>query len=389
MPSTMPTPATALDHERTIITAVELSARSWLVGAQVPSVLRQCRQKLAPSAKALLEQLGRWRQRAERAGKRVSRVVVAYEAGRDGFWLARWLIAHGIEVYVIQPASVPVDRRARRAKTDALDVEMLLRTTLAWLRGEPRVCSMVPIPSEAEEDGRRPLRERQELIKERLAITSKIDGLMATLGIGGYRPLRRDRREQVEILRRPSGDPLPVHAQARLTRLLDRLELVLEQIKDLEKARDAVVAQDDVGSGGETDSMLRKLAGLKGIGPELATLLAWEAFVRPFRHRRALAGYAGLTGTPFASGGRQREQGIGKAGHRRLRAALVELAWLWLRYQPDSTLAAWFRERTRAAGSRTRKVMIVALARKLFVALWRFCRDGVIPQGAAFKTAMA
>jgi transposase len=389
MPSTMPTPATALDYESTIITAVELSARSWLVGAQVPSVLRQCRQKLAPSAEALLEHLGRLRQRAERAGKRVSRVVVAYEAGRDGFWLARWLIAHGIEVYVIQPSSVPVDRRARRAKTDALDVEMLLRTTLAWLRGEPRVCSMVPIPSEAEEDGRRPLRERQELIKERLAITNKIDGMMATLGIGGYRPLRRDRREQVETLRQPSGAPLPVHAQARLTRLLDRLELVLEQIQGLEKARDAVVAQDDVVSGGEADSMIRTLAGLKGIGPELATLLAWEAFVRPFRNRRALAGYAGLTGTPFASGGTQREQGIGKAGNRRLRAALVELAWLWLRYQPDSTLAAWFRDRTRAAGSRTRKVMIVALARKLFVALWRFCRDGVTPEGAAFKTAMA
>jgi transposase len=190
-------------------------------------------------------------------------------------------------------------------------------------------------------------------------------------------------------LRQPSGDPLPVHAKARLTRLLDRLELVLKQIKGLEKARDAVVAQGDVVSGGEADSMIRKLVGLKGIGPELATLLAWEAFVRPFRHRRALAGYAGLTGTPFASGGTQREQGIGKAGNRRLRAALVELAWLWLRYQPDSTLAAWFRERTRAAGSRTRKVMIVALARKLFVALWRFCRDGVTPEGAAFKTAMA
>ncbi|HET6520718.1 MAG TPA: IS110 family transposase, partial [Geminicoccaceae bacterium] len=370
------------------VTAVELSARSWLVGAQVAGVARQCRQKLAPSAAALLEHLDHLRQRAGRAGRRVSRMVVAYEAGRDGFWLARWLLERGVEVYVIQPSSVPVDRRARRAKTDALDVEMLLRTTLAWLRGEPRACSMVPIPSEAEEDGRRPLRERQDLIRERLAITNKIDGVLATLGISGYRALRRDRREQLEALRGPDGDPLPVHAKARLARLLDRLELVLEQIKTLEEARDAVVAQDDAASGG-VDAMIRKLAGLKGIGPELATLLAWEAFVRPFRNRRALAGYAGLTGTPFASGGRQREQGIGKAGNRRLRAALVELAWLWLRYQPDSTLAAWFqgRTRTQAAGSRTRKVMIVALARKLLVALWRFCRDGVLPEGAALKAA--
>jgi transposase len=287
---------------------------------------------------------------------------------------------------VIQPSSVPVARRARRAKTDALDVEALLRTTLAWLRGEPRVCSMVPIPSEAEEDGRRPTPARAAGPAQGAAGAHQQDRrpLLATLGVGGSRPLRRDRRERLEALRRPGGGPVPAHAKARLTRLLDRLELVLEQIGALEEARDAVVAQETA-PGGETDGLIRRLAGLKGIGPELATLLAWEAFVRPFRDRRALAAYAGLTGTPFASGDRRREQGIGKAGNRRLRAALVELAWLWLRYQPDSALAAWFRSRTGSAGGRMRKVMIVALARKLFVALWRFCRDGVLPEGAALK----
>jgi transposase len=380
----MPVPATALDHESTIVAVVELSARSWLVGAQVAGVSRQCRQKLVPSAEVLLDHLDHLRQRAGKAGKQVGRVVVAYEAGRDGFWLARWLLERGVEVYVIQPSSVPVDRRTRRAKTDALDVEMLLRTTLAWLRGEPRVCSMVPIPSEAEEDGRRPSRERQDLIKERLALTNKIDGVLATLGVGGYRPLRRDRRECLEALRQPGGAPLPAHAKARLARLLDRLELVLEQIKVLEEARDAVVAQDAVPRS-EAEGLVRRLVGVKGIGPELATLLAWEAFVRPFRDRRALAAYAGLTGTPFDSGDKRREQGISKAGNRRLRAALVELAWLWLRYQPQSALAAWFRSRTGSVGGRMRKVMIVALARKLLVALWRFCRDGVLPEGAALK----
>jgi transposase len=243
---------------------------------------------------------------------------------------------------------------------------------------------MVPIPSEGEEDGRRPLRERQDLIKARLALTNKIDGVLATLGVGGYRPLRGDRRERLEALRRPGGGPLPAHAKARLIRLLDRLELVLQQIKVLEEARDAVVARDAVPRG-EADSLVRRLAGVKGIGPELATLLAWEAFVRPFRDRRALAAYAGLTGTPFDSGDKRREQGIGKAGNRRLRAALVELAWLWLRYQPQSALAAWFRSRTGSVGGRMRKVMIVALARKLLVALWRFCRDGVLPEGAVLK----
>src|SRR3954451_2374238 len=263
----MPAPSPALDHESTIVAAVELSARSWLVGAQVAGVPRQCRQKLAASAEGLLAHLDHLRRRAERAGKRVSRVVVAYEAGRDGFWLARWLIGRGIEVCVIQPSSVPVDRRARRAKTDALDVEMLLRTTLAWLRGEARggsmvagpggaggggrrACSMVPVPGEAEEDGRRPLRERQDLIRERLAITNRIDGLLATLGVGGSRPLLRDRRERLEALRQPDGGPLPAHAKARLARLLDRLELVLEQIRVLEEARDAVAARD-AAPGGE------------------------------------------------------------------------------------------------------------------------------------------
>jgi transposase len=173
---------------------------------------------------------------------------------------------------------------------------------------------------------------------------------------------------------------------ARLARLLDRLELVLEQIRVLEEARDAAVARD-AGPGGEAEGLARRLAALKGIGPELATLLAWEAFVRPFRNRRALAAYAGLTGTPSDSGGKRREQGIAKAGNRRLRAALVELAWLWLRYQPESALAAWFRHRTQAAGGRMRKVMIVALARKPLVASWRLCREGVVPEGAALKAA--
>ena len=240
----MPVPATALDHESTIVAVVELSARSWLVGVQVAGVPRQCRQKPAPSAAAPLEHSGRSRRRAEGAGKRVGRVVLAYEAGRDGFRLARWLIGRGVEVCVIQPSSVPVERRARRAETDALDVEMLPRATLAWLRGEPRVCSMVPIPGEADEDGRRPLRERQDLIRERLAITNKIDGLLATLGVGGYRPLRRDRRERLEVLRQPDGGPLPAHAEARLARLLDRLEPALEPVRVPEEARDAVAARD-------------------------------------------------------------------------------------------------------------------------------------------------
>src|SRR3954470_3370815 len=188
----VPVPATALDQDDTLVVVLELSARSWLVGARVPGLGRLSRHALPPSIETLLDWLGAAKARAGTAGKTVSRVVLAYEAGRDGFWLARYLATRGVEVHVIQPSSVLVDRRARRAKTDALDVEMLMRTLMAWLRGEPGVCSMVPIPDTAEEDGRRPVRERQKLIGERLALLNEIDGLLATLGIIGYRPLRQD-----------------------------------------------------------------------------------------------------------------------------------------------------------------------------------------------------
>ena len=374
----VPVPTTTLDQDSTLVVVLELSARSWLVGARVPGVGRLSRYAMAPSAEALAGWLGTTKARAAAAGRTVARVVLAYEAGRDGFWLARYLEARGVEVYVIQPSSVLVDRRARRAKTDALDVEMLMRTLLAWLRGEPGVCSMVPIPDVAEEDGRRP-------VGERLALLNEIDGLLATFGITDYRPLRRDRRARLAALRTPEGDPLATNAAARIGRILDRLELVMKQIAELEQARDAVIAKDAASS--EAETMIRGLARLKGIGAELATVLVWEAYVRSFPNRKALGAYAGLTGTPFASGSTAREQGISKAGNRRLRSSLVELAWLWLRYQPGSKLAEWFRSRTGSVGSRMRKVMIVALARKLLVALWRFCRDGVLPEGAALKAA--
>ncbi len=381
----IPVPTTALDQDTTLVMVLELSAKSWLAGARVPGASRLSRYALAPSVADLSELLGKMKERAGAQGKSVGRVVVAYEAGRDGFWLARYLEARGVEVYVIQPSSVLVDRRARRAKTDALDVEMLMRTLLAWLRGEPGVCSMVPIPDEAEEDGRRPNRERQDLVTERRALANRIDGLLATFGITGYRPLRRDRRDRLEGLRTPEGLELPANAKAKIMRILDRLELVMKQIGTLEEARDAVVTKEK--ASGEAETMIRTLAGVKGIGAELATLLVWEAYIRSFPNRKALGSYAGLTGTPFQSGGMDREQGISKAGNGRLRAALVELAWLWLRYQPDSALSKWFRARVGEGGGRLRKVTIVALARKLLVALWRLCRHGVLPEGVEMKAA--
>jgi transposase len=244
---------------------------------------------------------------------------------------------------------------------------------------------MVPIPSEADEEARRAYREREDLTGERRSIVNKIDGILATLGIKGYKALRRDRREQLTAVRQPDGDRIPQKARARIERLLDRLELVLKLIEQVESARDAILEKDAPAD--EAERMIRSLTNLRSIGADFATLLVREAFVRQFRNRRALGGYVGLGGTPFSSGGSEREQGIGKDGNRRVRAAMVELAWMWLRWQPDSALSVWFRARVGAMGGRIRKIMIVALARKLLVALWRYGKDGVIPDGAKMKAA--
>jgi transposase len=368
------------DFERTLVLALEVSDRSWVLAAHVPGLPGgKPRRTLSPSAEALLEAIGGYRARAARAGRSVERVVLVYEAGYSGFWLARWLARHGVEALVVQPSSVPVDRRVRRAKSDGIDAELLLRTLLAWLRGEPRVCSMVPVPTEADEDARRCVRERQDLVAERVALANGIAAILATLGARGFDPLRRDRRRRLEDLRTALGDPLPPRARARIERMLDRLELVLAQIAELERQRDAVL---DDAAPGEAERMIRRLVRLRGIGVQSATLLVREAFVRPFANGKALGAYAGLSPTPYGSGGTERELGIGRAGNARLRTVLVELAWIWQRYQPGSAAVAWFRGRLGGAARRVRKVMVVALARKLLIALWRFATQGVVPEGA-------
>jgi transposase len=375
--------AEALQYDRTLFLAIELSNKSWVLAAQVPGLQKtKAKRAIDPDKLALRSAIDGYRARATVAGYQVDRVVAVYEAGWSGFWLARWLIAEGIEVHIVQPSSVPVDRRMRRAKSDGIDAELLLRTLLAWLRGEPRVCSMVPIPDEADEDARRCIRERAELVSERGRLTNRIGAVLATLGIGDYNPLLQNRRRRLATLRTALGEPVPLHALAKIERLLNRLELVLAQIAELERERDAVAASS---SPDEAGKMIQQLCSLRGIGVQSATILVREAFVRRFANGKALGSYAGLTATPYSSGGIEREQGIGKAGNRRLRTVMVELAWLWQRYQPGAALITWFRERTGPTGRRVRKVMVVALARKLLIALWRFAVDGVIPEGAAMK----
>ena len=326
--------AEAFQYDRTLVLAIELSSKSWVLAAQVPGLQKiKAKRTIEADKLALRAAIDGYRDRAAAAGCQVDRVVATYEAGWSGFWLARWLIAEGIEVHVIQPSSVPVDRRMRRAKSDGIDAELLLRTLLAWLRGEPRVCSMVPIPDAADEDARRCVRERTELVSERVGLANRIGAVLATLGIDDYNPLLQNRRRRLAALCTSLGEPIPPNALAKIERLLSRLELVLAQIAELERERDAVAESS---SPDEAGKMIQQLCTLRGIGVQSATVLVREAFVRRFASSKALGSYAGLTATPYSSGGLEREQGIGKAGNRRLRTVMVELAWLWQRYQPGT-----------------------------------------------------
>jgi transposase len=377
---------TAFDHDSTMVVALELSGKSWEVGAIVPGLSRRPRRRLPPrDMPGLLTQLERWRAEALKAGRTVRRIVLTYEAGRDGFWIARYLLANGIEVHIMHPASIPVERRGRRAKTDRIDLDMLLRTLLAWLRGEPRVCSMVRIPDAAEEDMRRPERERERLVSERIALENRVGNLLCLHGVAGFKPRLRKAAERLEELRGFDGGALPPKLMDELRRLLVRHRLLSEQLEEIETAREqalAAAAEQD-----KAARQIRVLTYLAGLGLGTATSLVREVFCRSFRDRKALASFVGLTGTPFNSGGMEREQGISKSGNPRVRRLLMQLTWRWLRFQPDSALSRWFDERTGGAKGRIRKIMAVALARKLLVALWHYVETGELPAGA--RTAAA
>ena len=310
------------------------------------------------------------------------KAVVIQEAGLDGFWIHRLLLANGIESHVVDAASIAVARRHRRAKTVSIDGETLLRTLMAWARGERRVCSMVRAPSPEEEDRRRLTRERGTLLKERIQHTNRIRGLLSGQGIRDYNPLRRDRFERLKALRTGDGHQLSPMLKAEIRRELDRIAVVETQLAAVERARDALVRTE---AAEEPNAAL--LLKLKGIGPEFASLLWLESLFRSFGNRRQVAAYGGLAPSPWQSGGIERDQGISKSGNRRLRRTMIELAWFWLRHQPDSALSRWFQARVGAGKGRVRRIAIVALARKLLVALWRYVTQGVVPEDAGLKAA--
>jgi len=368
----------------TVFVAIELSGMEWLAALQSPRQERPCRRKLAAAdAAGLWAMIERERSALQRAGWREVRVVTCYEAGRDGFWLHRFLVSQGAESFVVDPGSILVNRRARRAKSDRLDVESLLRVVIRHDAGDCSLGRMVVVPSIAEEDARRPGRERQRLLSERTAHSNRIQALLALHGVYGYRPLRSDRWVRLAGLRRADGEPLPAQLQEEIERELHRLEFVDGQIAAVEKQRAAALAA----AADAAARQVKELRRLQGIDIEIGTTLVREVYYRQFANRRKVGSYVGLTSSPFRSGGIDHEQGIAKAGNRRARSMAIELAWLWLRHQPDSALSRWFHTRLgKSKSRRLKRILIVALARKLVVALWRYLTVGLLPEGARLKS---
>jgi transposase len=373
------------EQDNTIIAVIEMSLNNWLVAGIVPGIERHPLKKLSIDEEVLRQLLYRWRDEAVKAGRTITRIAVAFEAGRDGFWLARWLRARGIEAYVIHPTSVAVSREHRRAKTDRLDTELLKRAFLGWLRGEPDHCSMAAIPSLQEEDAKRPTRERENLVGERTRVVNRMKACLIRLGIRNFDPTLRKAPERLNTLCTPEGDPLPPNTLAELRRDMARLRFVMDQINEIEVARLQRLEQAPAEG---PHAMVRLLARVIGVGIETADMLVHEILSRKLRDRRAVARYAGLTGAPDESGSKRREKGLAKAGNARVRRGMIQLAWRFLLFQKNSALAQWYRTRTESERvGKKRKTMIVALARKLLIALWRLVTTGEVPAGVVLRAA--
>jgi len=374
----------AFDQNSTVVAVVELSLSTWLVAGVVPGLKRQPLKKLSADADKLVALLERWRAEAIKAGQVINRMVVAFEAGRDGFWLARLLRDRGIEAYVIHASSIAVSREHRRAKSDRIDTQRLMRSLLGWLRGEAEHCRMAAIPTLAQEDAKRPNREHECLVADRTRLVNRMKAALIRLGIRNFNIKLRKAAEGLCALRTPEGEPLPPNTLAELGRDLERLALIRAQIRAIEQAR---LQRLKAAPQQATHPMILMLAKVMGVGVETADMLVHEVLARPLRDHRAVGRYAGLTGSPDESGSSRREQGLAKAGNARVRRGMLQLAWRWLMHQKDSALTQWYRSRTADGRKDTRKTMIVALARKLLIALWRYVTTGEVPQGVVLKAA--
>ena len=377
-------PVGTCDASVTVLVAIELSKSAWVLAVYDPITDKISRRRVdSGDAAGLIATCEKARDATARRSSETVDIECVFEAGYDGFWLQRRLEQVGIACRVMDPASLKVDRRARRVKTDRIDAESLLRALQAWRRGDRQACNFVRIPTVEEEDARRPHRELNRLRKERVGHVNRIKALLALHGVSDYQPLRQNRRAKFAELRAADGKSIPPRCRAEIDRELARLELVLEHSAQVE----AALAPSDTANAEEAIAMA--LEKLTCVGRETAVVLSREVFCRDFRDRRSLAAFAGLTPSPYSSGRLQHDQGISKAGNSIVRARLVQLAWRWVRFQNASEITAWFTQRTGSESRRNRRVAIVAVARKLLVALWRYATQGLVPSGARLKPAAA
>jgi transposase len=362
----------------TIHMALDLGRRCWTVGFVLPGD-RDARlyQIAGGDREALLGLIERQRSRLDEAAVRI---VSCYEAGRDAFWLDRWLKAHGVDNRILDPASLEVPRRKQRVKTDKVDTVGLLRVLLRLERGETELTRVVRVPDPAVEDARRRSRERERLVRERTAHRNRIRGLLATQGVSDIKPGTRGWLDRLDAIRSGDGRELGPALIAEIRREAERLELVERQITAVEAEGRAALDEDTALSAGA-----RRLKRLKGIGEIFAGGLMHEAFWRDFDNRRQVGASFGLVPWPWDSGDVHRDRPISKVGNRRARTLAIECAWMWVFHQPASTLSRWWRERYAGGGKRLRKIGIVAVARKLMVALWRYLTQGLVPEGAVVK----
>src|ERR1700693_5632570 len=374
---------TAFVQDNTLVAVIEMSLSSWLVAGMIPGVSREPVKKIAPDAEDLLQLLYRWRDGAITAGKEIIRIAVAYETGRDSFWLARWLRERGIDAQVIHATSVAISREHRRAKTDRIDTAMLRRGFLGWLRGEPGHCSMAIVPTVTEEDAKRPCRDRESLVHERTSIVNRMKAMLIQFGVRNFNPVLRKASEKLDAVRTPEGIALPPNTVCALRRNMERLHLIKEQIKAIEQAQLQSLQRDPTE---KMNAIIFLLVRIIGLGVETAQQLAHELLFRNLRDRKAVARYAGVTGSPDESGSKRREKGLSRSGNGRVRKILIQLSWRIVKFHPESDLVIWFKTRTQNARG-SRKPMIVALARKLIIALWRYVNTGVVPEGFKLKPA--
>lgn len=369
-----------MQKETTVLyLAFELSNKKWKLGFSNGEKMRY-KTIAAGDLGAFREELAKARHKFEL--KTDTPIYSIYEAGRDGFWIHRWLTGKGINNIVVDSSSIEVSRRKRRAKTDQLDTESLLRCLMRFLGGDRRVFSVVKVPTVEQEDERRKEREISRIKKEYNAGKVRIESLLKLHGL--TMPGKRKFRERLDELRDWDNQGIPQELKAEILRQLERMELADKQLKELEKQR--VEALDTPKT--KAQQLSAQLHQLKGIGVIGSSTLSYEFFGwRDFKNVRQVGACAGLTGTPYNSGDSTIEQGISKAGNGRVRALMIELAWGWQRWQPDSKLTHWFQDRYAAGNKRNRRVGIVALARKLLVALWKYLQLGEIPEGATLRNA--